>query len=405
VDFRYTVTDRIGKKIREIASADSISSLVANLKHQGLKPIKIESIAFAPRRKKKRSFFKRTSATPWEVAVLTRQLAATLASGLLLSEALDAVGGEMDNEYFGRVISKVRRDIHGGTNFSCALAKYPKIFSTSYVAIVRSGEAIGNLDKTLANLAKFLENAEQLKEKIKSAVTYPAFVFVFALLITSLLVLFLIPKFQEMYAQVNAPLPYLTKVVLAISDLIIHHSVLLSLGFIALTTLLFRIRHIPKIKNMYDLIALRIPIVGELIIYKFVISKFCRTLGVLLAGGVGISTALSITAEVVNHHPFTKSIEKMRQRIIAGSTISTQLRNFPIFPTFVAKMVSVGERTGKIAEMLQKTADYFDDELDNTIRRLTILIEPALIIVIGGFISIIIVALYLPIFNVAALVQ
>jgi len=404
VNVQLIVTNWFGKRNRNTSAPTGVSSRLAKLQQLRFRPI---TKKFNVSRNKKRSFFffKSTRVTPWEVAVFTRQLAATLASGLLLSEALDAVSGEMENEYFGEIIVSIRKYIHGGADFSSALAKFPKVFPVSFVAIVRAGEAIGSLDKTTASLAMYLEGVEQLKEKVKNAVTYPAFVFGFAFFVTLLLVLFLIPKFQEMYDQVNVQLPLLTRMVVGLSDFLIHFYGPILTFLAVIGVVLFKIRHIKAVQDFYDRLILRIPLIGDLIMHKFLISRFCRTAGLLLGGGVSISTALSITAQVVDYCPFTETIEEIRQRVVAGGTISTQIRNYPIFPSFVAKMVAVGEKTGKIADMLNKTADYFDNELDNTIRRLTILIEPALIIVIGGMISIIIVALYLPIFNVASLVQ
>ncbi len=405
MEFKYVAQDRLGKKTRNTITARDIPSAVLTLKTEGLLPLKIKEIFPAQNRLLTIFLFQSKKVKSLEVALFTRQLAATLAAGLLLSEALETIGQQLENDYFSKVIKDIRNKIHGGLDFSSALSQYPRIFSVSYIAIIKSGEATGTLSATMNNLAKFLESSERLKEKIMNAVTYPLFIFGFALLVVILLVLFLVPKFQEIYGQLGAQLPLLTQIVVSISQFIIHHALLFFLGNLTFIALLIRLGRYKEIKNIYDILLLKTPVIGKLIIHKFILSRFCHTLSVLLGNGVGVSNSMIITAQVVDHYQFARAIERIRIRVVGGCILSQELKSYKIFPPLVSKMALVGERTGKIAEMLKRTANYFDDELDNTIHRLTALIEPALIIVIGGFISIIVVALYLPIFGVVRLVQ
>jgi len=404
LEYKYVAKDRLGNVLTDVVRARDVTAVVTHLKREGYLPLKVRESRSTRKKLKSLMFSASGRVKAKEIVIFTRQLAATLSAGLVLVESLDAVSDEMENKYFQTIVRNIRRDIQGGTDFSTALSKYPNIFSIGYVALVRAGEATGRLYKSMTDLARYLESAQRLREKVKSAMSYPLFILCFAFLVILGVVFFLIPKFEVMFSQAGAELPVLTRMVVGAS-----HFALDAWPYIlgAIIVSLFAFKYCLKARSckyVSDKFILRIPIIGKEVIHKSLMAQFCHTLGALISGGVGLSTALDITSKVVNHIPIENAIGHIKDRVIAGANMSDEIRMQKVFPSLVGKMVAVGERTGTIDEMLGRTAQYYDDELDNTIQKLTALIEPVLIIFIGGFICIIIVALYLPIFNITKLV-
>ena len=351
------------------------------------------------------SYLQRRRVSGKDLMVFTRQLSSTLGAGLLLMESLDAISEDMENRYFQGIIQAVRLDVEGGTNFTQALWKYPKIFDKTFIAIVKSGEATGGLHKTMETLAKYLEESEKLKEKVVTATRYPLFVFIFAMIVVLVLVLFLIPKFAGMFTHSGAELPMLTRIVVGISNVMIKYcwAIPLVIGLGVAGWLQARKNY--AFRFFMDGLLLRAPVFGKEIFFKVFMSRFCRTLGFLMAGGISVSTALEITSQVVSNLPISEVIEQVRQRVLAGSEISTELRRQRMFSALVGRMASVGERTGRLPDLLNRTADYYDSELDHSLSRLTSIIEPFLIIFIGGVVLIVVLALYLPIFNMSKAIR
>jgi len=404
MEYKCLTRDRLGKVSTNIVKGRNVATVVTNLKSDGFLALKVEEIKEV--KDGGNSFFTLTNkkVKAKETVIFTRQLAATLSAGLVLVEALEVVADEMENKYFQTTIRSMRTDIQGGMDFSTALSRYPRIFSVGYVSLVRAGEATGRLYRSMTDLAVYLEKSMSLREKVKSALSYPAFVMGFALVVVLVVVLFLIPKFEEIFSQAGAELPWLTRMVVGVSDGALRFwpfilGVAIIGGFLFIKSLKIR-----KFRYQFDLLILKIPVIGKEIIHKSLMSRFSHTLGALLSGGVSLATSLDITAQVVDHLPISEGIRHIKDRVVAGANMSDEIKLQYLFPNLVAKMVAVGERTGTISEMLKRTAAYYDDELDNTLSKLTALVEPVLIIFIGGFICIIIIALYLPIFTVTQLV-
>ncbi len=406
MEFRYIASDqKTGRQIIDVTTADDVSALVMRLKNEGLLPIKIREVKSSNEKLKVKKIPTRGRVKGKEVAIFTRQLATTLGAGLLLTEALDTIADDLENRYFRGIVTKISEDIQGGTNFSVALAKYPKLFPVTYTAIVKSGEATGTLHKTMGSLAKYLEDSERLKEKVKSAIRYPLFIVCFAFFVVAVIVLFLIPRFTVMFAGAGAQLPLLTRIVVGVSNFALHYTLQFLMTVIVCWLLYLYLSKFYKVRFWIDALKLKLPIVGKEIIQKDLLSRFCRTLGVLLSGGVGLSYSLEISSQVVNHLLFQESIDRVRIRVISGSNISDELRTQKMFPHLVSKMIAVGEKTGRLDDMLKRTADYYDEELDTTLQNLTALLEPALIIFIGGIVLIAVLALYLPIFKLSTAVR
>ena len=406
MNLSYTAIEkRSGRKISGIAVAENIPGLARQLASEGKLPLKIteakdKEIMRLGRLKGRPGHVKEK-----EVAVFTRQLAATLSSGLLLSDALETVSSNLENRYFEKIIESVRENVRGGMPLSTAMMMYSSVFPQAYVSVIKSGEATGQLALTLKSLAQFLENSVRIKEKIRAAFQYPSFVLMFAGLIVFGMVVFIVPKFKEIFAQADAQLPGLTRMVVGVSDFILTHLPFLGISIFLSLFAFFVLIRLPVVRYWKDVVLLKLPIIGKGVLHKALVSRFAGTLGFLLDCGVPIGTSLEITAQVVSHQLMAKAVRKIRSRVLSGYALSDAIREQKIFPLFVAKMCVVGERTGNMAGMLEKTAQYYDEELENTIQKLMVLIEPILMSMVGVIVGIIVIALYLPIFKVSTLVR
>ncbi|MGE0269537.1 MAG: type II secretion system F family protein [Candidatus Omnitrophota bacterium] len=402
MEYKYTASHKqTGEKISGVATAINMSDLVARLKTDNLIPLRINSAGDTQTKTRRHFSGLRQPVSGKEMAIFTRQLAATLSAGLLLTEALETIAEDQENKYFGQVIKTIKTNIQSGSDFSSALERYPRIFPVTYTSIVRSGEATGNLHITMASLAKYLEASERLKEKVKNAVRYPLFVLGFAIFVLLVIVFFLIPKFQGMFSNSGAELPLLTRIVVGFSEGSIKYFPIVLAGiFAAWFAFIYSLRF-ERFRFVVDQWKLKIPVLGKEIIHKALVSKYCRTLGFLLQGGVGLSKSLEITALAVDHVPMKEAIDTVQNRVLAGASISDEMKKHKIFPRLAAKMTSVGERSGKIHEMLTRTAEYYDDELDSSLQNLTTMLEPVLIVFVGGIVLLVVLALYLPIFQMS----
>jgi len=401
---KFSATDsKSGSRVSEVVEAESMPALINRLKSEGYEHIRVLPVTTTKRRKREWVLPHRVSGK--ELKIVTRQLAVTLAAGFMLTEALESIAGDLENTYFSRIIHNIKEDVSAGTIFSAALAKYPKIFSKSYVAIIKSGEATGWLHKTLANLAQYLENNERLREKVKASVSYPLFVLFFAIFIVTVIVVFIIPRFEGMFSQLNAELPLITRLLVGTSEFLIEKTPFILIGLFLLTMFVLLSLRFKKVQYLADALILKIPLVGKEIIHKSLIARFCRTLGFLISGGVSLSTSLNITSEITKHCQMQDSIQAINEHIVAGGMISEQIKTQPLFPNLVYKMVLLGERVGKLDEMLNRTADYYEEEIEFSLQKLTALLEPALIVFVGGLVFVIVVALYLPIFRISELIK
>lgn len=385
--------------------AENPSHVISQLKMEGLMPIRVRKVKPSNGKAKRRVLSIRNHVKTKELAVITRQLGVTLTSGLLLTEALEAVSEDLENAYFRRTLHKIKFDVQCGTELSAALGKYPKIFAPTYRAIVKVGEATGRLHQTLTNLAKYLEDTERLKEKVKAAVRYPLFVMGFAGVVMIILVFFLIPQFADMFSDFGAELPWLTQVVINVSQFSIKNlHWMIAAGFVLWGIYLYCTRFY-RFRYKVDQLKTRVPIIGKHIIHKALISRYCRTLGFLLSAGVGLKSALDITSEVVDHLVMSRAIDEVNCRVVAGGSISEEMQKQKIFTGLANKMTAVGERTGRLSEMLERTSQYYEDELEITLQNLTTMLEPILIIFVGANVLVVVLALYLPIFHLSTAIR
>lgn len=342
--------------------------------------------------------------TTRDVVIFTRQFATMINAGLPLVQSLNILAQQTENKKLAEVTKAVVYDVEAGNTLADALAKHPKAFSDLYTNMVAAGEAGGILDTILVRLATFLEKNDAIVRKVKGAMVYPAVIISVAVLAIAILLIFVIPTFQEMFASVDMELPLPTRFVIGMSNFLTDWWWALILGLVGAAFGLRQYYGTVGGKKLIDGLALNAPVIGDLL-RKSAVSRFTRTLGTLLSSGVSILDGLEITAKTAGNRVIHDAVMSSRQSIAGGETIAGPLQHSGVFPPMVISMISVGEQTGGLDEMLSKIADFYDDEVDVAVSALLSLMEPMMIVVLGVVVGGIIVAMYLPIFDMVNAVQ
>jgi type IV pilus assembly protein PilC len=340
-----------------------------------------------------------------DLVVFTRQFATMIGAGLPLIQALEILSKQTENKFFAKHIEEIKGDVEGGSTFADALKKHPKIFSELYTNMVAAGEAGGILDIILVRLATYIEKAQKLKRKVKGAMIYPSVVISVAVLCIAVIMIFVVPTFSKMFSQLGGTLPAPTQLVINMSRFLSGTGGLVILAsIIAFVIFVIQIRRTEKGKTIVDSIILRFPIFG-ILLRKVAVAKFTRTLGTLVSSGVPILDGLNITAKTAGNKVIEKAVFGVRQGVSEGKTIAEPLSESKVFPPMVTQMIAVGESTGALDNMLEKIADFYDEEVDIAVDNLTSMIEPVLMVFLGGSVGFIVVAMYLPIFKLITLIK
>ena len=339
-----------------------------------------------------------------DVSTFTRQFATMISAGLPLVQCLQALGMQAERKRFQDIINKIAADVEGGSTLSEAMARHPRVFDELFVNLVHVGEIGGVLDAMLARLAVYLEKADALRHRVQMAMVYPILVVTVAIAVVTFLLIFVIPIFAGFYEKAGVPLPAPTRAVLALSSFIRNYWYVI-IGVALGVFLAFRAWYrTNQGRTTVDRFLLRAPIFGVLL-RKIAVARFTRTLSALISGGVPILDALRITAKTAGNRIIENAVMESRERVAAGQTLAEPLRNSKVFPAMVIQMVSVGEQTGALDNMLSKVADYYEDEVDVAVSGLTALIEPIMIVFLGIVVGGIVISMYLPIFQVVTLVK
>ena len=339
-----------------------------------------------------------------DVVIFTRQFATMINSGLPLVQALDILAEQTENKALKDVTRAVVYDVESGHTLADALRKHPKAFSELYVNMVAAGEAGGILDTILLRLATFMEKNDALVRKVKGAAIYPAVIFSVAGICVVVLLIFVIPVFANMFSSAGGVLPLPTRIVMGMSQLLIHWWWAIGGGIGGAVWGIKRYYKTPSGKLNLDKLMLQMPILGD-VIRKSAVSRFTRTLGTLIASGVSILDGLEITAKTAGNRVIHDAVMESRSSIAGGETIAAPLMKSKVFPPMVISMIAVGEQTGGLDEMLSKIADFYDEEVDAAVANLLSAMEPVMIVFLGGVVGGMIIAMYLPIFNMINLVQ
>jgi type IV pilus assembly protein PilC len=394
--FEYTAKDQAtGQEKTGVMDATSRDEVVANLRKNRMVLVRL--------REAKAS--KRGGRVPTrDIVIFTRQFATMINAGLPLVQALDILAKQTENKALAEVTKQVVYDVESGHTLADALSKHPRAFTSLYVNMVAAGEAGGILDTILLRLAVFLEKNDAIVRKVKGAMIYPAVIFSVAIIAVVVLLIFVIPTFQQMFASVNMELPLPTKIVIGASDFLQSYWWLLIILAVGAAFLLRRYYATDGGKLVIDRLMLRAPVIGDLL-RKSAVSRFTRTLGTLISSGVAILDGLEITARTAGNRVIHDAVMESRGSIAGGETISAPLAKSGVFPPMVTSMIAVGEATGGLDEMLTKIADFYDDEVDAAVSALLSLMEPIMIVVLGVIVGGMIVAMYLPIFGMINAVQ
>jgi len=345
--------------------------------------------------------FMQPKVTKKDIVIFTRQFSTMIDAGLPLVQGLNILSEQTENRRFKGILKQVTKDVEGGATLADALGKHPNIFDALFVNLVAAGEVGGILDTILQRLAAYIEKAEKLKSKVKGAMVYPIAVLGIGLLVMGVIMIFVIPVFQEMFSSFGKGLPTLTQVVINMSNFIKGNIHFIIGGVIVFIWAFRRYKRTKAGGRTLDIVLLKLPIFGELI-KKVAVARFTRTLGTMLSSGVSILDALEITAKTAGNVVVEEVIYDARTSIAEGQTIAEPLSESDIFPGMVSQMISVGESTGALDAMLEKIADFYDDEVDASVSALTALMEPLMMMFLAGALGPIIIAMYLPIFQMAS---
>ena len=398
--YTYKVRDQGGRLVAGTLVADNQQLLLTRLREMGYTPVEVG----VQRLGLKRELPVFGGVKLKDTAIFSRQFATMVNAGLPILKALSILEQQTESKILARNVAEVRLDIERGSSLSAAMAKHPKVFNNLYVAMVRSGETAGVLEQVLERLANNLEREVQLRNKIRSAMTYPIVVLGFVTLILAAMLIFVVPQFKTIYANLKGELPALTKLLLKVSE-ILKHDFLILVGLTALSVFLVRrYKKTEQGRDLWDRMKLRIPIFGPLFL-KTALARFARTLAVLNKSGVPILQSLDVVSETVDNSLISKAILDVQQSVKKGETLAKPLARHKVFPPMVVQMLAVGEETGALDTMLEKLAAFYDDEVTAMVDSLTSIIEPAMIFVVGGAVGVSVIALYLPMFNIIKLIK
>ncbi len=338
-----------------------------------------------------------------DIVIFTRQLSTMIDAGLPLVRGLEILASQQENPTLKKMLTQIKTDVESGSTFADALKKYPKHFDRLYRNMVAAGEIGGILDDVLRRLSDYMEKAQALKSKVKSAMTYPAIVLAISAVVLSIILIFVIPTFAKMFSEFDAALPTPTVMVIKISNFLKSYFLAIIGGIFVFVILFKKYYSTEKGKLLIDKLLLKAPVFGPLI-KKVAVAKFSRTLGTLINSGVPIIEALNVAAGTAGNKVVENAIRAVKASISEGRSIAQPLMESKVFPSMVVQMISVGETTGALDAMLNKIADFYDEEVDSAVEALTSMIEPFMIVFLGGTIGSIIIAMYLPIFKMAGVV-
>ena len=414
--FAYTALDARGQEVRDTMDAASEQDAIQALRQSGYYPTsvmpagkakaaKAPKAAKTPGAKKDGNisipFLERKTVKPKTLMIFTRQLATLIDSGLPLLRGLTVLGKQEPDPVMRKTVGKLGDTVTGGSTFSDALSQHPRIFNKLYVNMVKAGELGGVMELVLVRLADFQEKAQKLKNKVVSAMFYPIIVLIIAIAIMAFLLVYIVPKFKEIFDDMlqGRSLPALTQFVIGFSEVVQNNFIIIALVVVIVIVAYNVAAKTTKGREVVDAIKLRLPLFGDLI-KKGSISRFSRTLGTLVTSGVPILQALNITRDTAGNVVLSNAIQKVHDSVKEGESIVAPLDKSGLFPPMVVSMIDVGEETGQLPEMLLKVADVYDDEVDNTVAGLTSLLEPIMIVFLAVIVGTIVIALFLPLIDI-----
>lgn len=400
MEFAWEARSRTGEMRKGVMDADSPAAVEARLKQQQLSPVKVKKKASAL------TFTFGSGVKSQELVIFTRQFATMIDAGLPLVQCLEILAGQQENKIFAAALKDIKNHVEGGATFSDALRRHPKIFDDLYSNLVQAGEVGGILDTILNRLSIYIEKNVKLVRQVRGAMTYPIAVLIIACGVMGVLLSFVIPAFENMFKDFGAKnaLPKLTQMVVAFSHGFMSYFPLIALVVIGTVVGFTYMYRTPAGKKAVHRFLLQVPIIGP-VLRKIAVARFTRTLGTLLQSGVPILDALEIVAKTAGNVIVSEAIMHARQKISEGKNMAEPLTETKVFPSMVVQMIAVGEQTGALDQMLNKIADFYEEEVDVAVAALTSLLEPLMMVLIGGMVGVVLIAMYLPIFDLAGAIK
>jgi type IV pilus assembly protein PilC len=401
--FTYTAKRERGGPFSGELAGDSKAAVVAELRRKGFTVLKLDEKRSLPNLNE--LLEGTTRIKPRDKAIFARQFATMINSGLAVLRALYILEEQTQNARFKKIIKAVREDVEAGMPLSDAMAKHPVAFDRLYVAMVRAGEVGGALDQTLNRLATQLEKADSLRRSVKSAMTYPIMIAAFAILVMVGMLLFIIPVFANMYKDLGGELPTLTRLMMGLSNMLKGYWFIIFPVLILLVWAVVRLKNTEQGRRGWDRLKLKLPMKLGPVIQKIAVARFSRTLATLVSSGVPILQAIEITGKTGGNTVIEEAMVDVKESVRSGESIARPLARVAVFPPMVTHMISIGEETGALDAMLNKIADFYEDEVDAAVKSLTSIIEPVMMMFVGGLVGLIVISMYLPMFNMMNLVK
>ncbi|MHC4149373.1 MAG: type II secretion system F family protein [Planctomycetota bacterium] len=398
--YKYTARDASGQRREGLKEANSSNDVLGWLRDQGFTPVSVtEASAGAPQAKRTQHRKRIKSA---DLAALCWQLTTMVEGGIPITTALDTISDDIENLQLQEVLKHVLEKMEKGETFSNSIAEFPKVFNNLCCALILAGEAGGNLPESLRRLAEYFDNRDKLAKKVKGAMAYPIFVLGFIILIVVFIMAFIIPRFTSIFDQFGGELPAFTKGFMAVYDML-RYNLIYIIGTVLLVVITSVLLYTKSEKGHYAFckIALKLPLFGKVFSQAFIV-MFCRTMASLLGAGVSVLEVLDILNTMTSNDIIKGAIISTRERVVGGSNISMSLAASGFFPNMVVKMIQVGEESGSLSKVLERTSNYYERKVDAIIDTLMSLLEPIMIVTVGGVVLIVVLALYLPIFSMSA---
>ena len=397
VPFVWEGTDRKGNKVKGKSMAANEAAVKADLRRQGVVPSRI-------RKQKKGMFSGGGSISPGDIAIFMRQLATMLAAGIPLVQSFEIVGTGHENAAMQKLILAIKSDVEGGSSLNEALAKHPLYFDDLVLNLVEAGEQAGALETLLDKIATYKEKTEALKKKIKKALTYPAAVLVVAFVVTTILLIFVIPAFEDLFKGFGADLPTFTRMVIDLSVFVRAQGWIIAFGAgMAIGAFFYFKKRSRAMRHWLDRMSLKIPIIGG-ILQKAAIARYARTLSTMFAAGVPLVEALESVAGATGNIVYEVGVLQMRDEVATGQRLQQAMENTDLFPNMVIQMIAVGEESGSLDDMSAKVADFYEEDVDNAVDNLSSLLEPMIMAILGVLVGGLVVAMYLPIFKMGSVI-
>lgn len=396
--FTWEGTDQKGNKTKGEITGANVALVKAQLRKQGISPTKVRKQAFSLGGQKKKKI------TPFDIAIFVRQLATMMKAGVPLIQSFDIVAEGLENPSLRDLVLDIKNDVAAGNNFASALKKHPQHFDDLFCNLVDSGEKSGSLETMLDRVAMYMEKTETLKKKVKKAMTYPISVVVVALIVTTILLLKVVPQFQDMFDSFGADLPAFTQFVVGISEWMQEWWLIFLFGIGAIIYIFKEVKtRSEAFRDALDRFILKLPIIGD-ITDKSSVARFARVLSTTFAAGVPLVDALDSVAGATGNVVYKNAVEKIRDDVSSGTQLQFSMKSTGVFPSMAVQMVAIGEESGALDSMLDKVAQHFEDEVDNLVDNMTTLMEPIIMGVLGILVGGLIIAMYLPIFQMGQVV-